>query len=34
MVSRTGMEHFAGDSYGAPEAAYARAIGPMRPPPH
>ena len=31
---REAMERFAADSYGKPEAAYTRAIGPMRPPLH
>ena len=30
IVNRAAMERFAGDSYGKPEAAYARNIGPMR----
>ena len=32
IVNRAAMERFAGDSYGKPEAAYARTIGPMRAP--
>ena len=32
IVNRVAMEQFAGDSYGKPEAAYARTVGPMRPP--
>ena len=32
IVNRAAMERFAGDSYGAPEAAYARSVGAMRPP--
>ena len=30
IVRREAMERFAGDSYGKPEAAYLRTIGPMR----
>ena len=33
IVNRAAMEQFAGDSYGKPEAAYLRTLGPMRPPP-
>ena len=32
IVDRAAMERFAGDSYGKPEAAYARTVGDMRPP--
>ena len=32
IKDRAAMERFAGDSYGKPEAAYARSIGAMRPP--
>lgn len=30
IVDRAGLEEFAGDAYGAPEAAYERLIGPLR----